>query len=341
MLPPARSCVRQQPGGHVDPLDAAAQHQEQPALVAAHRGVGQPGHHRAPLPHPAEERVHALLLDPAAGVRQAVPGGVEALPHLRGDRLPGAAGVLPGRGQRADHRAGVALVQAEQADHPGRGERARRPAARPSPRAATGRPRPRWSTGRRASAAGARRGCGRCPRPARRSGRSSRATRRSGSASTTRPAAVVAAVAAESADAGARARVGARRRRQRRRVGGQVRHLERRRCPPAPASTQVSLEPPPWLELTTSAPSGSATRVSPPGSTQIFSPSLTANGRRSTCRPRSRLPISVGTIDSFTSRWAIQPRGSATILRASPRPAPRRWPASRSRCPRRRSRRPA
>ena len=58
----------------------AAQHQEQPALVAAHRRVGQPGHDRAPLPHPAEERVHALLLDPAPGVRQAVPGGVEASP---------------------------------------------------------------------------------------------------------------------------------------------------------------------------------------------------------------------------------------------------------------------
>ena len=48
------------------------------------------------------------------------------------------------------------------------------------------------------------------------------------------------------------------------------------------ASTQVSLEPPPWLELTTREPSTSATRVSPPGSTQTPSPSLTANGRRST-----------------------------------------------------------
>ena len=30
----------------------------------------------------------------------------------------------------------------------------------------------------------------------------------------------------------------------------------------------MSLDPPPWLELTTSSPSGSATRVRPPGSTQ-------------------------------------------------------------------------
>ena len=34
------------------------------------------------------------------------------------------------------------------------------------------------------------------------------------------------------------------------------------------ASTQVSLDPPPWLELTTSEPSVRATRVSQPGSTQ-------------------------------------------------------------------------
>ena len=37
---------------------------------------------------------------------------------------------------------------------------------------------------------------------------------------------------------------------------------------PSAASTQVSFDPPPWLELTTSAPSGSATRVRPPGSSQ-------------------------------------------------------------------------
>src|SRR5659263_56655 len=45
-------------------------------------------------------------------------------------------------------------------------------------------------------------------------------------------------------------------------------------------STQVSFEPPPRDELTTSCPSGSATRVRPPGRTVTRSPSLTANGRR-------------------------------------------------------------
>lgn len=48
------------------------------------------------------------------------------------------------------------------------------------------------------------------------------------------------------------------------------------------ANTQVSFEPPPWLELTTRDPSTSAVRVRPPGSTQTSLPSLTANGRKST-----------------------------------------------------------
>src|SRR5436190_1742937 len=38
------------------------------------------------------------------------------------------------------------------------------------------------------------------------------------------------------------------------------------------ASTQVSLLPPPWEELTTYDPARSATRVRPPGSTRIDSP---------------------------------------------------------------------
>ena len=75
--------------------------------------------------------------------------------------------------------------------------------------------------------------------------------------------------------------------------GGAGRRAARRRRR-SPASTQVSFEPPPWLELTTSEPSGSATRVSPPGSTQTSSPSFTANGRRSTCRGAIVSPIRVG-----------------------------------------------
>ena len=66
--------------------------------------------------------------------------------------------------------------------------------------------------------------------------------------------------------------------------------------------TQVSLEPPPWLEFTTSAPLGSATRVRPPGSNQTSFPSLTANGRRSMWRGSSRSPISTGDVDRPTGR---------------------------------------
>jgi hypothetical protein len=81
--------------------------------------------------------------------------------------------------------------------------------------------------------------------------------------------------------------------------------------------TQVSLEPPPWLELTTSSPSGSATRVSPPGSTHTLEPSLTAKGRRSTCRGAIRPLIRVGDVDSPIGFCAIQSRGAARTLTAS------------------------
>src|SRR5206468_1342957 len=50
--------------------------------------------------------------------------------------------------------------------------------------------------------------------------------------------------------------------------------------------TQVSLLPPPWLELTTSEPLTRAVRVRPPGRTQVEVP-LTMYGRRSTCRGAS------------------------------------------------------
>jgi len=74
---------------------------------------------------------------------------------------------------------------------------------------------------------------------------------------------------------------------------------------------QVSLEPPPLEEFTTSSPSPSATRVRPPGSTQISSPSLMANGRRSMWRGLTRSSTNVGCVESMTGRWAIQLRGDS------------------------------
>src|SRR5580704_16176727 len=74
----------------------------------------------------------------------------------------------------------------------------------------------------------------------------------------------------------------------------------------APASvaascrTQVSSDPPPWLEFTTYEPSRSATRVSPPGSTHDPSGDVRTNGRRSTRRGTSLRPgeSHVGQVDS-------------------------------------------
>ena len=75
----------------------------------------------------------------------------------------------------------------------------------------------------------------------------------------------------------------------------------------------MSLEPPPWLVFTTSSPSGSATRVSPPGSTQTCVAVVDrerAAGRRGAGAARRR-PASA-PCDSCTTGWAIQPRGSAS-----------------------------
>ena len=59
------------------------------------------------------------------------------------------------------------------------------------------------------------------------------------------------------------------------------------------------MEPPPCEEFTTSEPSRNATRVRPPGNTQVDLPVI-ANGRRSIWRGASLLPTSVGETDSFT-----------------------------------------
>ena len=69
-------------------------------------------------------------------------------------------------------------------------------------------------------------------------------------------------------------------------------------------STKLSLVPPPWLEFTTSDPSRSATRVSPPGTTWTPFAPLRTNGRKSTWRGDSPLSASVGTVDSASVGWA-------------------------------------
>src|SRR6202000_3171268 len=67
--------------------------------------------------------------------------------------------------------------------------------------------------------------------------------------------------------------------------------------------TQVSFDPPPWLEFTTYEPSTSATRVSPPGRTHGPSAPVRMYGRRSTRRGSMRLRSfnHVGHVESSTS----------------------------------------
>ena len=72
----------------------------------------------------------------------------------------------------------------------------------------------------------------------------------------------------------------------------------------AHASTQVSFVPPPCDEFTTSVPARNATRVRPPGSTQVSRP-VTAKGRRSMWRAATPVSVSVGETDSFSVGWLM------------------------------------
>src|SRR5215467_7037272 len=69
-------------------------------------------------------------------------------------------------------------------------------------------------------------------------------------------------------------------------------------CHPHPSKTQVSLVPPPWLELTTSEPFLSATRVKPPGTIWVRSRPVSTNGRKSTWRGATPSSTQVGHVDS-------------------------------------------
>src|SRR5574341_2405763 len=77
------------------------------------------------------------------------------------------------------------------------------------------------------------------------------------------------------------------------------------RLHPYSSSTQVSLVPPPCEELTTSEPSRSATRVSPPG-TSVTALPLNTYGRRSTWRGAIPEPQKVGQVESASVGWAMK-----------------------------------
>ena len=66
----------------------------------------------------------------------------------------------------------------------------------------------------------------------------------------------------------------------------------------------MSFDPPPWDEFTTREPLRNATRVNPPGSTQVFAP-VTANGRKSTWRGSTPPSTSVGETDKLMQGWLM------------------------------------
>ena len=172
---------RQQPGGHVDPLEAAAEHEEPPAVVAAHGGLGQPGQHRGPLPDEAEEHGRPEAL---GGHRR---DGRECQVTLRHSQI---SLEIVSRAPRAFSRAAASApamelgLSASKASSSSTSPVASR-ASCGAGRAEDGQQRP---AGRvlvdprvlEDAGRGTRRGCGRCRRPARRTGRSRTATRRSG-----------------------------------------------------------------------------------------------------------------------------------------------------------------
>src|SRR5215218_8315468 len=76
------------------------------------------------------------------------------------------------------------------------------------------------------------------------------------------------------------------------------------------SSTHVSLVPPPWLEFTTSEPSFSATRVSPPGTIRTSSAPDSTNGRKSTWRGATPEATKVGQVERASVGWAMKPSGA-------------------------------
>src|SRR3984885_3319843 len=75
--------------------------------------------------------------------------------------------------------------------------------------------------------------------------------------------------------------------------------------PSGSSTIQVSLVPPPWLELTTSEPSFSATRVRPPGTMRTPSAPERTNGRRSTWRGATPPSNEAGQVDKASVGWAM------------------------------------
>ena len=347
---------------------ARAEPQEHQTLVARHLPVDDPGDHR--------QLVEQARAAGCRGSRSRCPVCSRRCVAFRrsnmspGQRLADGPRVLARGRDAAEDRLRV-LGVADHDPHQLGGRERRSPsrrrasatAARASPRP---RPPDRGGCPRRA-AGGARRAAGWSPRRARRSGRSRTSPPRSGSASTTptrtRPARrsappTGAAAAAPPAGASARSAPSAGRRAARgldRRppLRGRERRARRTRPParaPAAAaarprrrsSTQVSLDPPPWLEFTTRLPLDEGDPGQPAGQ----HPDLLAvvDRERAQVQVPRREPAALDHRGAGRQRDDRLGDPAARVgldVGRSRRPAPRRWPASRRRSRSRRSRPPA
>ena len=105
---------REQARGHVHPLQTAAQDQRVITRIPAHARLDVASDAGRALADVGEKRRGAEVAGGRHPGLQGVMGGIQALPDLRGEGLPGAASILPGGGQRTDNRARLVLVITEQ-----------------------------------------------------------------------------------------------------------------------------------------------------------------------------------------------------------------------------------
>src|SRR3984957_12815304 len=94
-------------------------------------------------------------------------------------------------------------------------------------------------------------------------------------------------------------------------IVGRAREHRGQADPSGSSTIQVSLVPPPWLELTTSDPSFSATRVRPPGTIRTPSAPDRTNGRRSTWRGDTPPSNEARQVDKASVAWAVWLVGAA------------------------------
>ena len=226
-------------GGFVGPFDQTPQLTEQPTQITAQGGVGDPVHELAAAADDPQLLLHRFPPDVFV-VLQAPVQIIDLLPHLRGDHIPDLPCVFP-RHRNATHDAvGIAAVQQQEAHHLfGRGTGVGPIEAVAIPRHLHQR-QPRFGAARRTVQ------CHRFTHLQK-----------------ARDVFGAFQIAVDPVE----------------RIGNATQHgTASWACGAAivwSSTIQVSLQPPPWDEFTTSEPRLRATRVSPPGLTQLLAPRST------------------------------------------------------------------